>query len=44
MSRCVICNPALESDKREFLSRGHMLADVPAIIGSLDFVFGELDR
>jgi NADH-quinone oxidoreductase subunit D len=26
------------------LSRGHMLADVVAIIGSLDFVFGEIDR
>ena len=26
------------------LSRGHMLADVPAIIGSLDIVFGEIDR
>ena len=28
----------------DFLSRGHMLADVPAIIGSLDIVFGEIDR
>jgi NADH-quinone oxidoreductase subunit D len=27
-----------------FLSRGHMLADVSAIIGSLDIVFGEIDR
>jgi NADH-quinone oxidoreductase subunit D len=27
-----------------FLSRGHMLADVAAIIGSLDIVFGEIDR
>ena len=26
------------------MSRGHMLADVVAIIGSLDFVFGEVDR
>ena len=26
------------------LSRGHMLADVSAIIGSLDIVFGEIDR
>ena len=24
--------------------RGHMLADVPAVIGSLDLVFGEIDR
>ena len=28
----------------DFLSRGHMLADVSAIIGSLDIVFGEIDR
>jgi NADH-quinone oxidoreductase subunit D len=28
----------------DFLSRGHMLADVPAILGSLDIVFGEIDR
>jgi NADH-quinone oxidoreductase subunit D len=28
----------------EMLSKGHMLADVPAIIGSLDIVFGEVDR
>jgi NADH-quinone oxidoreductase subunit D len=26
------------------LTRGHMLADVPAIIGTLDLVFGEVDR
>jgi NADH-quinone oxidoreductase subunit D len=28
----------------DFLSRGHMLADISAIIGSLDVVFGEIDR
>jgi NADH-quinone oxidoreductase subunit D len=28
----------------DFLSRGHMLADIAAIIGSLDIVFGEIDR
>jgi NADH-quinone oxidoreductase subunit D len=28
----------------DFMSRGHMLADVVAIIGSLDIVFGEIDR
>jgi len=28
----------------DFLSRGHLLADVSAIIGSLDIVFGEIDR
>src|SRR5499426_1603188 len=28
----------------DFLSRGHMLADITAILGSLDIVFGEIDR
>ncbi len=28
----------------DFLSKGHMLADAVAIIGSLDIVFGEIDR
>ncbi len=28
----------------DFMSRGHMLADSVAIIGSLDIVFGEIDR
>jgi NADH-quinone oxidoreductase subunit D len=28
----------------DFLSRKHMLADVSAFIGSLDIVFGEIDR
>jgi len=28
----------------DFISRGHMLADIAAIIGSLDIVFGEIDR
>lgn len=27
-----------------FMSRGHMLADVVAILGSMDIVFGEVDR
>jgi len=26
------------------MTRGHMLADVVAIIGSMDIVFGEVDR
>jgi len=26
------------------MTRGHMLADVVAIIGSMDIVFGEIDR
>ena len=28
----------------DFMCRGHMLADVAAILGSLDIVFGEVDR
>jgi NADH-quinone oxidoreductase subunit D len=28
----------------DFLSRGYMLADISAILGSLDIVFGEVDR
>jgi len=27
-----------------YLLKGHMLADVPAVLGSLDIVFGEVDR
>jgi NADH:ubiquinone oxidoreductase subunit D len=28
----------------EMMAKGHMLADAVAIIGSLDVVFGEIDR
>lgn len=28
----------------DYMSRGHLLADVSAILGSLDIVFGEVDR
>jgi NADH-quinone oxidoreductase subunit D len=28
----------------DFMCRGHQLADVSAILGSLDIVFGEVDR
>ncbi|MFQ5563748.1 MAG: NADH-quinone oxidoreductase subunit D [Parvularculaceae bacterium] len=28
----------------DYLARGHMLADVAALIGSIDVVFGEIDR
>jgi NADH-quinone oxidoreductase subunit D len=28
----------------DWLCQGHMLADVSAILGSLDIVFGEVDR
>src|SRR5262245_17009510 len=34
--------PALEA--MEMLCRGHMLADIAAVIGSIDIVFGEIDR
>jgi NADH-quinone oxidoreductase subunit D len=43
--RCKIRAPSFAHlQAMEFLSRGHMLADVAAIIGSLDIVFGEIDR
>jgi NADH-quinone oxidoreductase subunit D len=28
----------------EFMAKGHMLPDIPAIIGAIDIVFGEIDR
>jgi NADH:ubiquinone oxidoreductase subunit D len=28
----------------DFISRGHLLADAVAIIGTSDVVFGEIDR
>jgi NADH-quinone oxidoreductase subunit D len=28
----------------EKMAKGHMLADIPAIVGSIDLVFGEIDR
>jgi NADH-quinone oxidoreductase subunit D len=28
----------------DFMARGHMLPDIPAIIGAMDVVFGEIDR
>jgi NADH dehydrogenase (ubiquinone) Fe-S protein 2 len=28
----------------DHLTRGHLLADVVAVIGTLDIVFGEIDR
>jgi NADH-quinone oxidoreductase subunit D len=28
----------------DFMTKGHMLADVTAILGSIDIVFGEVDR
>jgi len=43
--RCKIRAPSFAFlQATDFLSRGHMLADMVAIIGSLDIVFGEIDR
>src|SRR5204862_6704403 len=43
--RCKIRAPSFAHlQAMDFLSRGHMLADVSAILGSLDIVFGEVDR
>ena len=43
--RCKIRAPGFAFlQATDYLSRGHMLADVVAIIGSLDIVFGEIDR
>jgi NADH-quinone oxidoreductase subunit D len=38
------CKTFAHCKAMDFLTRGHMLADVLAIIGSLDIVFGEIDR
>ncbi len=43
--RCKIRAPGFAfMSAMDYLSRGHMLADTVAIIGSLDIVFGEIDR
>ncbi len=43
--RCYIRAPGFAHlQAMEFLCKGHMLADVSAILGSLDIVFGEVDR
>jgi len=43
--RCKIRAPGFAFlQATDFLSRGHMLADVVAVIGSMDIVFGEIDR
>lgn len=43
--RCKIRAPGFAHlEATEFLSKGHMLADVVANIGSIDVVFGEIDR
>ena len=43
--RCKIRAPGFAHlQSMDFLCKGHMLADVAAILGSLDIVFGEVDR
>ena len=43
--RCKIRSPDFAFlQGTDFMSRGHMLADVVAIIGSMDIVFGSIDR
>ena len=43
--RCKIRAPGFPHlQAMDFMNRGHMLADVSAILGSLDIVFGEIDR
>jgi len=43
--RCKIRAPGFcHLQAMDFMNRGHMLADVSAILGSLDIVFGEVDR
>ena len=43
--RCKIRSPAFAHlQSTEFLTMGHMLADITAILGSVDVVFGEIDR
>lgn len=43
--RCKIRAPGFAHlQALDYMSKGHMLADVVAIIGSMDVVFGEIDR
>jgi len=43
--RCKIRSPGFAHlQAMDFMSKGHMLADAVAIIGSMDIVFGEIDR
>jgi NADH-quinone oxidoreductase subunit D len=43
--RCKIRAPGFAHlQGMDFITRGHMLADVTAVLGSLDIVFGEVDR
>ena len=43
--RCYIRSPGFAHlQALDFMSRGHMVADVVTIIGTQDIVFGEVDR
>ncbi|MBS0185349.1 MAG: NADH-quinone oxidoreductase subunit D [Proteobacteria bacterium] len=43
--RCKIRAPGFSAlQATNFMSKGHMIADLAAILGSLDIVFGEIDR
>src|SRR5215218_8163070 len=43
--KCKIRSPGFAHlQAMDFLCKGHMLADVSAILGSIDIVFGEVDR
>jgi NADH-quinone oxidoreductase subunit D len=43
--RCKIRAPGFAfMQAMDFMAKGHMLADVSAILGSMDIVFGEVDR
>ncbi len=43
--RCKLRAPSFAHlQAMDFLCRGHMLADVSAVLGSIDIVFGEVDR
>jgi len=43
--RCKIKSPDfVHLSGLDFMSKGHMLADVVALIGTLDVVFGSVDR
>lgn len=43
--RCKIRAPGFaHMAAMDFMCKGHMLADAPAVLGSMDIVFGEVDR
>jgi NADH-quinone oxidoreductase subunit D len=43
--RCKIRAPSFAHlQAMDYMCKGHMLADVSAVLGSLDIVFGEIDR